>query len=141
MKTFAKGQPVAAAPGYVVLAGGEYADMALVECARAEDPETGVAAFLAAQVAGTMDGAPTTPGPVLSRLAFRMRFTLSERIAIDNAALPPEQQALVRTVMRDFDAASEIHLLNPDVIAGVRLFEQLGLITPGRADEILRIDQ
>jgi hypothetical protein len=140
MFALVKGQPVVGAPGYVVATGGNFGEHDLVECAAVDQPDIATCQFPAWMAAG-VDAQVQQDGQsaILTRLQFRFRFTLPERIAIDAMNLPPEQQAVVRTIMRDFDAATEIHLNNPDVVAGVRAFEQFGLIAQGRADEILRI--
>jgi hypothetical protein len=77
----------------------------------------------------------------LTHLAFRRRFTLAERIAIDNAPdsgmLPAEVAAALRTMAKDMELAQEINLNDEDVIAGVQFLVQLGLLTTARAAEIL----
>lgn len=86
--------------------------------------------------------------PVLLRLAplaFRRRFTPTERAAIEWAAVDkPEQSAqermgsaALRSSLKDQDQASYIDLDDLDTIAGTHAIEQLGLIAAGRADEIL----
>lgn len=81
---------------------------------------------------------------VLTHLEFRRRFTLPERIAIDNAPdhplLPAEARAALRTMTKDMELAQDINLDDSDVISGVHFLAQLGLLAPGRADEILRIE-
>jgi hypothetical protein len=79
--------------------------------------------------------------PLLTKWQFRSLFTLPERVACDNApdnpAIPAEYRAMLRTMNLDFAAAQEIDPSLPDVQAGVRLLESLGLLGPGRADDIL----
>lgn len=79
--------------------------------------------------------------PIMSKWAFRSLFTLQERVVCDNApdnpAIPAEYRAMLRTMNLDFSAAEEIDPALPNVQAGVRLLESLGLIGAGRADEIL----
>lgn len=70
----------------------------------------------------------------LSRHAFRSRFTLEEKTAIYTAA---EGSVVIRVFLDDIMAAEVIDLLNADVIHGVRMLEAQGVISEGRADEIL----
>lgn len=77
----------------------------------------------------------------LTKLAFRKLFTLPERVAVDNAsqstALPAQYKALLATMAIDLSVAVEVHLDDPVTAQGVQLLEQLGLIGPGRAAQIL----
>ncbi len=81
------------------------------------------------------------PSPrLVTKLAFRRRFTLAERVAMDaaptNPAIAPEFQSILRTMAKDLELAQEIDLDDPDVIAGLDLLEQLGIIAAGRAAEV-----
>lgn len=71
---------------------------------------------------------------VLTRLAFRNRFTMEEKVAIEIAK---ETDPMIRVFLDDLMAAEEIDLTNHDLITGVNYLEQLGLIVAGRAAEIL----
>lgn len=81
----------------------------------------------------------------ITRLAFRNRFTLAEKAAIELAALddpaapmPQRQQAAaLRANQADLAAATFIDLARPDTRAGVMQLEALGLLAEGRALEIL----
>lgn len=77
----------------------------------------------------------------MTKWAFRSLFSLEERIACDNApenmALPVEARNALYTLRLDFEAAQEIDPSLSEVQAGVRLLETLGLIGPGRADDVL----
>jgi len=81
------------------------------------------------------------PSRTLTHLAFRRRFTLTERIAVDNAPdsglLPAEAAAALRTMAKDLELAQEVNLDDEDVAAGLAFLTQLGLLAPGRAAEIL----
>jgi hypothetical protein len=86
----------------------------------------------------------TPPDPadrILTKLAFRRRFTLEERIACDSApeneSLPASARAALKTMATDLALAEEVSLDDPDVVAGIGLLAQLGLITQARAQEIL----
>ena len=72
---------------------------------------------------------------------FRDRFTFAERIAIDNApdnpALPIDVRWMMKTMNVDFMTSKHIELDHVQTIIGVRTIEGLGLIEPGRADQIL----
>ena len=71
---------------------------------------------------------------IMTHLAFRKRFTFTERTAIETAAMTDPE---VRTVQKDFDAAKEIDLTYPDLIAGISLLVAKGLLAQARADAIL----
>ena len=81
----------------------------------------------------------------ITRLAFRNRFTLAEKAAIELAALddpaapmPRRQQAAaLRANQADLAAATFIDLGRPDTRAGVQMLEAAGLLAEGRALEIL----
>ena len=88
---------------------------------------------------------PPSPEPryVHSKYEFRKRFTLDELVKMDNIEryVTPEQLEtygpLVNTLRRNYEAAQEIDLRNDDVIAGVDLLVQLGVLTTERRAEIL----
>ena len=112
-----------------------------------------VVAHDAAQIGWTWDGtqlhapppAPAAPSLQITRLAFRNRFTLAEKAALEFAALDDpaatmaqrQQSALLRAMLADQAAAKYIDLGDPGTVAGVQLLEQSGLIDPGRAATIL----
>ena len=81
----------------------------------------------------------------LTKFQFRQRFTYAERVAVDafnagfeaHAVLTAEQKAAIRTNLADFNASGAVFLTNPSTVAGVQLYESLGLIAPGRAAGIL----
>lgn len=79
-----------------------------------------------------------SPSPVttMTQLAFRKRFTFTERTAIELAAVTDPE---VRTVQKDFEAAQEIDLTYPDLITGIALLVAKGLLTQTRADAILGV--
>ena len=77
----------------------------------------------------------------ITRLAFRQRFTLPERVAIETAA---ETNATVRVMLKDQEAATFIDLSRQDTIDGVNYLttvmqpdELTPLISSFRANEIL----
>ena len=71
---------------------------------------------------------------MISRFAFRSRFTLAEKTAIYTAA---EQNKMIQAFLDDIQAADDIDLDLPDTVAGVEALEAGGLLAPGRAAEIL----
>ena len=77
----------------------------------------------------------------LTKYQFRKLYTFSERMAIDNVDANPNisahHKAIVRTIMNDLNLSGEVQMYNPDVLAGVTLMEQLGLIGPGRGAQIM----
>jgi len=74
------------------------------------------------------------PAVILNKVDFLRLFTQTERINIRAAAA-------VNSVVADYqymlDAATTVNLSDPDILAGVPLLEQAGLIGPGRAAQIL----
>jgi hypothetical protein len=75
------------------------------------------------------------PGPIiLNKVDFLRLFTQQERIDIRAAAA-------VNPVVADYqsmlDAAVTVNLQDPDILSGIPLLEQAGLIGPGRAAQIL----
>jgi hypothetical protein len=95
------------------------------------------------------DVVPQTEAPPIARhitkLAFRQRFTQSERVAIEIAQLDDPtapmaqraQAAALRSSQADLMVASYVDLDRADTIAGVQMLESAGLIGVGRADTIL----
>lgn len=71
---------------------------------------------------------------LLTRLAFRNRFTTNEKIALYTAA---ESNVHLKVYLDDVNAATYIDLTLPETIAGVQLLEAAGIIGSGRANEIL----
>lgn len=82
---------------------------------------------------------------MLTRLEFRNRFTLTEKVTIeltaaDNPSATMQQRQLAATLrvfLDDLASAQYVDESRPDTQAGVRALEQYGLIATGRADEIL----
>ena len=77
----------------------------------------------------------------LTKYQFRKLYTFNERVAIDNVDTNPnisaQHRAIVRTIMNGLNTSGEVQMYNPDVLAGVALMEQLGLIGPGRGAQIM----
>ena len=93
---------------------------------------------------GDVFSAPTAPRHI-TVLAFRNRFTQSEKIAIEIAALDnpaaamPQraQSAALRANQLDVQAANYIDLDRTDTRAGVQALEAATILAAGRALEIL----
>ena len=96
------------------------------------------------------DPPPPAPPPEpinwkITRLAFRNRFTSSEKVAVELGCLDnPEgtlqqrqQAAMLRSMQKDVDAAVYIDLKNQDTRNGVQALETAGLLASGRALQIL----
>lgn len=94
--------------------------------------------------------APTPPPPTtvpITLLAFRNRFTATEKATLEIAALhnwglaanhPSNMLAAsLRVSMADQRDAQYIDLMRPETRAGVQALEQYGLVGPGRATAIL----
>lgn len=77
---------------------------------------------------------PAAPETKITRLAFRNRFTLSEKIAVETAA---ESDAAIRVMLKDQEAATYIDLSRQDTIDGVNYLASQNLITAARAEEVL----
>ena len=107
-----------------------------------------------AVIGSTWDGtqfiapAPPEPAPlptIVTRLAFRNRFSQPEKVALEMASLdnpgasmPQRQQAAgLRAYLADVAAASFIDLSRPETRAGVQFLEAAGMLADGRALEIL----
>ncbi|WAE53231.1 hypothetical protein [Stutzerimonas frequens] len=84
-------------------------------------------------------------GTIITRAAFRSRFTQAEKIAIELAGLDDpsaamearSQAAAIRTYQKDVDAAEFIDLTDPATAGGVQALEAAGLLAEGRAADIL----
>lgn len=91
-----------------------------------------------------VDVPPLKTSRRITPLAFRRRFTATERAAIEWAAVDRAesgtmerlQAAKLRSTLKDQELASFIDLDDPDVAAGVQLLEAVGLIADGRALQI-----
>lgn len=70
----------------------------------------------------------------LTHLEFLRRFTSDERVTITAASA---QNPALADYMKMLDSAKLINLSDVDVSAGVNVLEQAGIITAGRANEIL----
>ena len=85
------------------------------------------------------------PDTRITRLAFRNRFTQTEKMALEMAALDDptapmaqrQQAAAIRVHLADVAASTFIDLAAQDTRAGVQALEAGGLLTEGRALEIL----
>ena len=84
------------------------------------------------------------PAPVVSPVAFKLLFTVTERVAIKNfRADTSEETADARAVIDDLyeiiddPRLTEISLEHSDTVKGVTFLEAQGLIGSGRAAEIL----
>ena len=84
------------------------------------------------------------PAPVISPVAFKLLFTVTERVAINRfRADTSEETADARAVIDDLygiiddPRLTEINLGRSDTVEGVTLLETQGLIGSGRAAEIL----
>lgn len=95
---------------------------------------------------------PPAPAPALvsplrdiTHLEFRRRFTVEEQELADelevlfesNATLSVEQKRKLRTGYKNFYAASMVNLDDPAIPPMLDIYEELGIIAPGRKLEIL----
>lgn len=91
-------------------------------------------------ITGSNVATPVAPRMV-TKLEFRRRFNLAERMAVDSAPdnpdVPLQVRLAVRTLLADLALAENVYLDDPDTIYGINFLAQVGLITPERAAEIL----
>lgn len=86
-----------------------------------------------------------TPSPALTtkmtKYQFRRRFSLDELVRFDNpelfVTLTPQQRAIVNTLQRSFEAATEIDLNDPLLQYGMQLMVDWGLLSAERKQQIL----
>ena len=78
---------------------------------------------------------------VITKYQFRKLFTFTERVNIDNFAMNPnlsdQSKAALSTILKDLDVSGEVQLDLPDVSAGIQFLEQVGLLSTGRAAQII----
>lgn len=123
---------------YVYLAGSGV-DANVVAQARAQRLQADMQAMEASINEASNGAVP------LTKYQFRQLFTYAERLSIDafnadfesHPSLASEQKAAIRTNLNDYEASGAVYLDNPATVAGVQLYESLGLIAAGRAAEIL----
>lgn len=85
------------------------------------------------------------PDTRITRLAFRNRFTMAEKVAMEIASLDDpgaaialrQQAAALRANLADIASASYIDLTQPDTRDGVLALESAGLLATGRAAAVL----
>ena len=80
---------------------------------------------------------PDIPEPsirVISRYAFRSRFTTEEKQAIYTAA---ESNITIKIWLDDLASAENVDLDLPETVSNVTSLESAGLIAEGRAEAIL----
>jgi hypothetical protein len=84
---------------------------------------------------------PSVNQTQLTKYEFRKLFTFQERVIIDNApnntSLPEQYRAAITTMLKDLQLVDFVDLQNADVINGVNMLEQMGLLGTGRAAQIL----
>ena len=71
---------------------------------------------------------------ILTKLEYLRRFTSAERVAIRAAA---KMEPVLEDYMSLLELAEEINTQDSDTIAAVQMLESVGLISAGRANEIL----
>jgi hypothetical protein len=78
---------------------------------------------------------------VISKLEFRRRFTMAERVAIDNSpdspAVAAQYRPALRTILKDFELAEYINLDDPLLGDSLAFFAGAGLLSADRIPEIL----
>lgn len=106
------------------------------------------AAVLSAQIAAQRAAEAVVIGTALplTKYSFRQLFTFTERVAADeleanleqHPGLTAEQRAVIRTGLKDFNAAQDVaRPFLPDVIQMLDLYATLGILTPERKAQIV----
>lgn len=106
------------------------------------------AAVLSAQIAAQRAAEAVVIGTALplTKYSFRQLFTFTERVAADeleanleqHPGLTNEQRAVIRTGLKDFNAAQDVaRPFLPDVIQMLDLYVTLGILTPERKAQIV----
>ncbi len=88
------------------------------------------------------------PVTAITKLAFRQRFTLAERVTLDLASIDnpagsmPARQAAdaLRASQADLNASKWVDLARTDTQEGVLALENYGILAPGRAAVILSFE-
>lgn len=115
-------------------------DAAMVLADRAAILSTQIAAQRAAEAVVISTALP------LTKYSFRQLFTFTERVAADeleanleqHPGLTNEQRAVIRTGLKDFNAAQDVaRPFLPDVLQMLDLFVSLGILTPERKAQIV----
>lgn len=77
----------------------------------------------------------------ITKFQFRKLFTFNERVGLDNfssnPSIPAQYKAALVTMFKDLDSSGAVVMNSADVIQGVTMLEQLGLIAAGRAAQVL----
>ncbi len=74
----------------------------------------------------------------ITPLAFLLRFTPDERVAIDLASIGNTvQAATVRMYLQNVNLARYVDLDDPNTLTGLQAMEASGLLSAGRADQII----
>lgn len=102
-------------------------------------------AWVGAGNAPTETNIPVMQSSKITRFAFRSRFTANEKAAlefamIDDPSASQQQRqiaAMLRVFVKDLDNAQFVVLDHPDIVQGVQMLVQLGVLTADRATEIL----
>lgn len=90
---------------------------------------------------------PADFGKVVTVLAFRKRFTSTERVTIDLASLHDNskpvndpanlQAAALRQSQKDLESAKYVQLDRADILADLNTMAAAGILAPGRPAEIV----
>lgn len=101
-----------------------------------QDGEYTVTEYASGRVERKLPAALPRPAPkrLLTRLAFRNRFTPAEKVALYTAA---NSNVQIKIYLDDLAAATFVDPERPDTVAGVQALEAATIIGPGRAAEIL----
>lgn len=79
---------------------------------------------------------------ILTKYQFRQRMTIQEKAKLEmlDSLLEGETLAMVKAVLKDFDLAEEINLLDENIVGFKQIMLQSNLFTQERIDEICKVE-
>jgi hypothetical protein len=86
---------------------------------------------------GVLSGPPPVQSWIITRYAFRLRFSMDEMVGIYAAADNLPSGYPVKVLMDNLAEAMFVDLQNSNTQLGLGLLEEFGLVTPARASVIL----
>lgn len=86
---------------------------------------------------GVLSGPPPVQSWIITRYAFRLRFTMDEMVGIYSAADNLPSGYPVKVLMDNLGEAMFVDLQNSNTALGMGLLEEYGLITTDRTTAIL----
>ena len=100
------------------------------------NPQPGIGWVFNGSTINPPNGTAGQPSMIVTRLAFRNRFSMAEKVALYTAAASP-QGLPIKIYLDDLASATFIDLTRPDTIYGLNVLASIGILTPARVTEIL----